>query len=198
MEQKLIILQRSKNKQNRCTCKIKSAPTPEYLPYTGEVSTKTQNWLQVTFPRGLLGSRDEIWRDQAETGRGFLKRHVFPQWRLNQSMLARIAEPPDNASRGRARRHGFKSWFPHYLMSPWEISKSLRLGSSEATWQWCYLLHRGPATSSGVTRKHREGNHGKHRAPERQNSVHRGLFRPFSKAHARGPMMYSDLIFTRR
>lgn len=27
MEQKLIILQRSKNKQNRCTCKIKSAPT---------------------------------------------------------------------------------------------------------------------------------------------------------------------------
>lgn len=57
MEQKLIILQRSRNKQNRCTCKIKSAPTPEYLPCAGEVSTRTPNWRQVTFPRGLLGWR---------------------------------------------------------------------------------------------------------------------------------------------
>ena len=66
MEQKLIILQRSKNKQNRCTCKIKSAPTPEYLPCTGEVSTRTPNWRQVTFPRGLLGWR---LRDQGDRKR---------------------------------------------------------------------------------------------------------------------------------
>lgn len=94
MEQKLIILQRSKNKQNRCTCKIKSAPTPEYLRRTGEVSTKTQNWCQITFPRGLSESQrwSRLGRDQAGIGRarsgGWTTGHAGAQGRAARHGLA--------------------------------------------------------------------------------------------------------------
>lgn len=90
MEQKLIILQRSKNKQNRCTCKIKSTPTPEYLRCTGEVSPKTQNWHQVTFPRGLLESQDEIVSDLT---RQRWEGHAFPRWGLSHRTRTRHGLP---------------------------------------------------------------------------------------------------------
>ena len=100
MEQKLIILRRSKNKQSRCTCKIKSAPTPEYLPCTGEVSTKTQNWHQVTFPGGLLGNQKGSFRDQ-EDRTSFPKARGLPQRRLNQpEHVDPAVEPCDRASHG--------------------------------------------------------------------------------------------------
>lgn len=136
MEQKLITLQRSKNKQNRCTGK--SAPTPEYLPCSGEVSTKTQSWHQVTFPRRLLGSQRWHLRDQAEVGRGFLRRHEFPQWRLNQNTPVL----PQRLPSCEYQETRVQNLAARDQMSPWETPKSLSIVSSHATSQRWYLLHR--------------------------------------------------------
>lgn len=112
MEQKPIMLQWGKNKQSRCTCKIKSAPTPELPAWCWRSFYRTQNWLWVTFPRGLTGS--QRWSlPWPETGRGtlsitWLSREVKPEPASSKPQATWKLQPS-------VQEHGFQPWF--FLLS---------------------------------------------------------------------------------
>lgn len=151
MEQKPIMLQRGKNKQSRCTCKIKSAPTPELPAWCWRSFDRIQNWLWVTFPQGL-NRKPEIKSFMSRDRKRYTKYHMALKGGRTGTCLFQTSSSME------ASAFSSGAWVPipvllvARLPPPW-ISKSLK-GKSRSSKDFTKVMK---SSANETQRKERDG-----------------------------------------